>query len=420
MSAEEAIEAARQGQTLRGVEIADLRAVLEGLAQLGDPPALRCTDCRIQTADCTGLNVPVSLELRGTTFLQSASFAYATFARPVELAGATFQHDVMFASAHFLDGARFTGTTFLGNTSFQSAQFDSHADFEWTRFSQAVPFDFARFCEPANFHEARFAETVTFCMTRFGKTASFRGAECSGQLSFAEAFFENGARLNLGNVHLKPGGQVVLTIEQIGHYQRPALWGLFSRRSGWGRRFLLRQAIRLHEAMQRRWPGRRLIDGEDSDDPGPAAGGGRAVQHASRQLPFAARSGSARRDRCHYKYKDLLRRGTRGHGLWRFLDWAVYKWCLGYGIHTRRILLTGIAAIFLFALLYWPLAGGTTIRNFDGNFNSLYFSVVTFSTIGYGDYAPLSWLRLPAGLEGLLGLVLTSVFTVSFARKLIR
>jgi hypothetical protein len=419
VSIEEAVDAARRGQVLRGVEISDLRKVLEGLAPLTAPVVLRCVDCRIASADCSGLTVHAALEIRSTTFAQPASFAYTTFAERVELAGSTLEHDGMFASAHFQAGARFTGTTFCGNTSFQSTQFDCHADFEWTRFHQAVPFDFARFHERANFHEVRFAEAVTFCMTQFGKTASFRGAECGGLLNFAEAHFHEAANLNLGSLHLRPGGQVALTIDQIGLRQRPNLRRWVFRRKGWVRRLLLRPAIRVHEALQRRWPARQLIDGEDSRDPARLLGA--AEQYNMLRDNFRSLPGREREeDRCHYKYKDLLRRGGRGLGLWRFLDWAVYKWCLGYGIHTRRILLTGLGAIFLFALLYWPLASQATIRNFDRNFNALYFSVVTFTTVGYGDYAPMGWIRLPAGVEGLLGMVLTSVFTVSFARKLIR
>ncbi len=419
ISIEQAVEMTRQGQVLQNVEIADLRAILEALAQLPQAATLRCANGRIHAAECAGLLVPVAIELRSVVFLQPASFAYTTFARFVEIGNSTFRQDAIFASAQFQGRARFTGTTFAGGTSFQGAQFDQEADFERTRFEQIVPFDFARFRGGANFHEVRFSQTATFCMAGFRRAATFRGSTFDDLLNFRGATFESGARLNLCNVHLRPGAQILLTIQQIGLYQRPGLWWLFGGRHGPGQRFLLRRAMRLHERLQQRWPSMRLIDGEDSDDPAKLLGA--AEQYNMLRDNFRTLPGREREeDRCHYKYKDLLRRGTRGHPIWRFLDWAIYKWCLGYGIFTRRILLTGIAAILLFAAWYWPLASHATVRNFDGNFNALYFSVITFTTIGYGDYAPLSWLRIPAGLEGLTGLVLMSVFTVSFARKLIR
>jgi hypothetical protein len=52
--------------------------------------------------------------------------------------------------------------------------------------------------------------------------------------------------------------------------------------------------------------------------------------------------------------------------------------------------------------------------------NGLYFSVVTFATVGYGDWHPLNWARMAAAIEGLLGVFVQSVFTVSFARKILR
>jgi len=40
--------------------------------------------------------------------------------------------------------------------------------------------------------------------------------------------------------------------------------------------------------------------------------------------------------------------------------------------------------------------------------------------VGYGDWHPVHWARLAAALEGLLGVFVMAVFTVSFARKIIR
>ena len=120
-------------------------------------------------------------------------------------------------------------------------------------------------------------------------------------------------------------------------------------------------------------------------------------------------------DRCHYKYKDLTRRAMEGRRLWKMM-----KWCLGYGIYTKRIIFVGLFLIAAFATIYHFSACEELIKDFDQEFNALYFSVITFTTIGYGDYAPLGWLRIVAGIEGLLGLIIIAVFTVSFARKLIR
>lgn len=50
--------------------------------------------------------------------------------------------------------------------------------------------------------------------------------------------------------------------------------------------------------------------------------------------------------------------------------------------------------------------------------DSFYFSVVTFTTLGYGDFAPSNGIsRLMANIESLGGLLLTSLFLVTLVRK---
>lgn len=51
---------------------------------------------------------------------------------------------------------------------------------------------------------------------------------------------------------------------------------------------------------------------------------------------------------------------------------------------------------------------------------SLYFSTITFTTIGYGDWHPVGDARLFAASEGLLGLIMTASFTVILVRRIIR
>lgn len=51
---------------------------------------------------------------------------------------------------------------------------------------------------------------------------------------------------------------------------------------------------------------------------------------------------------------------------------------------------------------------------------SLYFSTVTFTTVGYGDFTPRGRLQYLAALESLAGGVLIAFLTVVFARKFIR
>ena len=50
---------------------------------------------------------------------------------------------------------------------------------------------------------------------------------------------------------------------------------------------------------------------------------------------------------------------------------------------------------------------------------ALYFSGISFTTIGYGDIAPLKSIRYIAVIEGLIGILLSSSFVISLTRKYI-
>ena len=50
-----------------------------------------------------------------------------------------------------------------------------------------------------------------------------------------------------------------------------------------------------------------------------------------------------------------------------------------------------------------------------------YFSVVTFTTLGYGDFSPVNaFTRLISSSEAICGLLLTSLFMVTVVRKYAR
>jgi voltage-gated potassium channel Kch len=48
---------------------------------------------------------------------------------------------------------------------------------------------------------------------------------------------------------------------------------------------------------------------------------------------------------------------------------------------------------------------------------ALYFSVVTFTTLGYGDLIPAKQFRLLAASEALVGLLLVGLFLFTLSRR---
>ena len=74
--------------------------------------------------------------------------------------------------------------------------------------------------------------------------------------------------------------------------------------------------------------------------------------------------------------------------------------------------------IWVFALVYYFMHNaegwGELSGNFDGSvMDCVYFSFTVYSTVGFGDIAPLGELRYLTGIESLTGLVLIT-WTASF------
>lgn len=104
----------------------------------------------------------------------------------------------------------------------------------------------------------------------------------------------------------------------------------------------------------------------------------------------------------------------------------------GYGERPVRVIIFSICLIIFFATLYFfaGLSFSGDSLAFDPNqslwsnvkvyFSALYFSVVTFTTLGYGDLAPIGIARALAALEAFLGSFTLALFVVVFVKKMTR
>ena len=77
------------------------------------------------------------------------------------------------------------------------------------------------------------------------------------------------------------------------------------------------------------------------------------------------------------------------------------------GMHVAEIWIFGVT---LWLLLKWPACGHiltTTLTTGGlGLLDAVYFSAMTYSTVGFGDVLPIGPIRLLAGTEGLIDLLL--------------
>ncbi len=115
-----------------------------------------------------------------------------------------------------------------------------------------------------------------------------------------------------------------------------------------------------------------------------------------------------------------------------FFQWLVFDFMGHYATNPIRVLKSTLYVFLIFSFLYYILPFFTSSDIHSSLFppddprqlgpiaKALYHSVITFFTIGYGDYYPAGYMRILSGLEGFIGMFMMSYFTVAFVRKMLR
>ncbi|NVK23321.1 MAG: pentapeptide repeat-containing protein [Gammaproteobacteria bacterium] len=115
----------------------------------------------------------------------------------------------------------------------------------------------------------------------------------------------------------------------------------------------------------------------------------------------------------------------------RIVSKAVDLFC-GYGESPFNVIAFSLLFIFICAVLYFLLGINTDhgilrvssqlsfFENLNNFFTSIYFSVVTFTTLGYGDIQPIGYSRLVATIEAFIGSFALALYVVVFVQKTTR
>lgn len=112
--------------------------------------------------------------------------------------------------------------------------------------------------------------------------------------------------------------------------------------------------------------------------------------------------------KAHLKYLQLIDRSPRGPV--RF-----FVWMSGGLLKPYRLLACSMLCILLYSLLYWISID--ELKPAESYWDCLYFSAISFTTIGFGDILPSGFARLLAVSEGLAGIVFSSSLVASIIRK---
>jgi len=119
-----------------------------------------------------------------------------------------------------------------------------------------------------------------------------------------------------------------------------------------------------------------------------------------------------------------MRRKTRKviHFLEAILEWLLVDVTCKYGIDWKRPIIIWIFMVnLIFPTLFYitksVASNGVPLKSF---LDYEYFSVVTATTLGYGDLHPVGIGRIFASAEAIFGMFMWAVFLTVFARRYMR
>ena len=300
--------------------------------------------------------------------------------------GATeFRGDVHFEGVKFQEDAHFREAEFHGDGGFQGAEFHGDAYFERVEFHGVV-----------YFQRAEFQKAATFVDVGFYESAFFSGAEFQGRTWISPKLIKKSISFvlaNLENVSLTP---LNLNKNACIYFTRARLRNTEIRR----------EDIENHIAQEKQ---KKLSEAKEV--------------YLLLKNNFHSLGRYNDESWAFKKEKDMERKSYfQAHHRLKWFGSMFWHILYGYGERLKFILGWCAILIFFSSIWYWLYKGageavGEQIVPLQGYLNYLYFSVVTFTTLGYGDFRPIGGCRVLASIEALLGIFFVALFIFTIARR---
>lgn len=356
-----------------------------------------------KSVDFTDITFSGKANFRGVSFCGDASFWNANFSDSVDFFSANFSRNAIFHSAIFsgktfdwnrqtiwfggLDPGEpksdaipkepFGYVLFSGYAGFWNASFKGYASFRGTIFS----------CYYTNFGYASFDGCADFWSARFLSIKSeFTGANFGGGTDFEDASFEGYASF---------GGASSINCVDFTQTKFTKIRGAAFKcmKVDW---FTFKEAI-------------------DHPDEG---------TYLNLMKNFRELEQFDDADAAYYQYRRL----SQANKKWSYSKLGdVFIWATcGYGVKPHYTIGLGVIIILLFAFIYWGKNGIRRLKEIEGDdsrvsfWDAFYFSMITFTTVGYGDWYPIDKCRMFVMIEGLVGWLTLALFLVTLANVMIR
>jgi len=396
-----------------------------------------------------------------------ANFEKIKFKNSTVSSGVKFKEEANFRNAEFKKASNFKDTIFKEWADFMHTIFEKKANFGYTQFKKGGDFRHARFEEQAYFLGAKFQEAdfsyatlkkTDFAFTRFQEEANFGHARFQ-IAEFYDAVFEKKAdfwkcsvtkRISFSNATFY---DTFLLINVGGKPRFDFMYTRFSNRTRIGGNTYLGRALfrystveevdflgidpleKLYEEklLEKKCDQEKLKDEEEEYCPE----NWEEVSTIYRKLKQAHQkhgqydiAGEFYYREMECKRKSYRKEKERGWFLNYFWFWLLRILC-GYGERIKNIVGCSAFIVFSCSFFYYlfgisPVKGEIIKFSFESGFSlrefgySIYYSIVTFTSLGYGDIHPLGQSHAVASVEVILGVFLMALFVVVFVRKMSR
>lgn len=278
----------------------------------------------------------------------------------------------------------------------------------------------------ANFTACTFKEKASFIRYTFKERVSFERCTFKGMVFFAESTFKQGANFS------------ECTFERWANFSKCIFegWGSFTgctfKETPNFERCIFKERANFKETIFEKVI---FLDNIKIEDPTDAD-----ILFRKAKTAWHREGNYVEEGKCHYQEMDYIRKQKKWYirHLWANL---FHRLLHGYGEKPYRVILWAVAIITGCALLFMNFGIGETrffgeglptynifkiiFKLYNLSLTDLanigryfYFSVVTFTTLGYGDLRPVHPIsHLISSIEAFTGMFMMALFVLTFGRK---
>lgn len=331
-----------------------------------------------------------SVDFSKTTFNSFTDFSITYYNSPVDFSYANFNNSVLFNDADFNNSADFSNAYFNNSAYFYDINFNNSTNFYGTNFYGPAHFFGTNFYGPVHFYDTNFYSSAEFPYANFYSIASFRGTNFYSSADFYLTYFYLSAIFEETNFYDSVGFKAPDTPENI------------------------------------------ILDGKNSE---------LFIKYYKNEARYADA------DTIYYNYRAYAQERK---SLTSFSKWTDILSCItcGYGLKPLRTLYISALAVLFFSIIYdtgrpcismtksennkkivkfylqgpgiYRLSNITGEQIMISGWDSLYFSIMTFTTVGSGEWYPKDNYRKWVTLEGLFGWIMLGIFMATLSNVIIR